>query len=304
MRKINKDLNDLPDIFFDERTLAQWEEIAKNKPDLIDDNIYKGSYRDSEGKSQSHVRDKLNDLYFSKCAYCETLCKAEIEHYRPKKRITGTPHEGYYWLCYEWSNLVPSCRYCNTEGGKGNQFPILGIRVEGPTFNNGKLDKSQCIASLAPLASELPLLLHPEIDEPEDHLEFCWDDQKEGIRIREKGNSQRGLNTIKICNLNRQDLRIERLKTVIDEFKQQIDLTFRMAEAEIIESSQLPRALKILFEGLRQNTQKLKLPHTLLRAYVISSPAAFEEIMGPYLEDANQKVLVLEAFKKFCNGNL
>ena len=137
MRQITKDLNDKPEIFKKQSTIDDWEKIASTgDTTIIKDTIYKDAYKDAEGKTQSKVREKLNELYFHKCAYCETLCKAEIEHYRPKKGVTeDTLHNGYYWLCYEWSNLVPSCRYCNTEGGKGNQFPIKGTRIKLPPFD-------------------------------------------------------------------------------------------------------------------------------------------------------------------------
>jgi hypothetical protein len=31
---------------------------------------------------------------------------------------------GYYWLAYEWSNLLISCQLCNQEFKK-NRFPLL-----------------------------------------------------------------------------------------------------------------------------------------------------------------------------------
>ena len=166
MRLITKDLNNKPEIFKKQTTIYNWEIIASTgDTTLIKDTIYKGSYKDADGKTQSKVREKLNELYFLKCAYCETLCKAEIEHYRPKRGVTeDTSHNGYYWLCYEWSNLVPSCRYCNTEGGKGNQFPIKGTRVKMPLFDaHLKLDKEHIKANANILLSEQPYLLHPEM---------------------------------------------------------------------------------------------------------------------------------------------
>jgi hypothetical protein len=62
----------------------------------------------------SSVVSKLNNIYNHKCAYCEAYePEPEVEHYRPKKGVTGEVHEGYYWLCYEWSNLMPACHDCN-----------------------------------------------------------------------------------------------------------------------------------------------------------------------------------------------
>ena len=59
----------------------------------------------------------LFELYRYKCAYCEgnfqhSEAALEIDHYRPKSKVTGTDHVGYYWLAYEWSNLLPACKTC------------------------------------------------------------------------------------------------------------------------------------------------------------------------------------------------
>ena len=149
------------------------EKIARGDKSLIDDKVYKGEC-DENGEKKYKVRETLKDIYFNKCAYCEIKeLKPEIEHYRPKKRVTGLKnHQGYYWLCYEWTNLLPSCRYCNTEGGKGNRFPIRGKRVNKPDFKKKKLDKNKCKAHKPPLKNEKPYLLHPEIDTPERFFSF------------------------------------------------------------------------------------------------------------------------------------
>jgi len=63
------------------------------------------------------VRHDLEELYFGKCAYCETKVTGavlRVDHYRPKNRIKEEQtHTGYYWLGYEWSNLFPACEKCN-----------------------------------------------------------------------------------------------------------------------------------------------------------------------------------------------
>src|SRR5690606_11272092 len=112
---------------------------TKNKG-LITDSIYRDCYDDRDER-RSRVEDQLAKTYLNKCAYCERLEKADIEHYRPKKSVLGEAHDGYYWLCYEWTNLLPSCVKCNRDGAKLTHFPILGNRVHLPTFSaNGKID--------------------------------------------------------------------------------------------------------------------------------------------------------------------
>lgn len=305
MRRVTKDLMDLPDVFKQGKALTQLEIISKGKPELIDDSIYKGTYKDREGKSQSSVRDKLNIYYHSKCAYCELLCKAEIEHYRPKKGVNeDKSHNGYYWLCYEWTNLIPSCRYCNTEGGKGNQFPIKNSRVKDPVFISDTFDRSCCNAYKNPLLNEDPLLLHPELDIPQTHFEFCWDENKKGIKITEKDNSEKGKSSIKICNLNREYLRIDRLQSVLYPVINQFNFLFNLVEEKIIEEYKLGTCLKIFFDQLNNLAQDETQTHTLLRWYIIKNDTNFETIIGPYISNENQKLIIIESFRAYQNGLL
>ena len=51
------------------------------------------------------VKDKLEEIFNHKCAFCEThdkRAKRDIEHFRPKSI--------YYWLGYEWTNFLLSCQ--------------------------------------------------------------------------------------------------------------------------------------------------------------------------------------------------
>jgi len=117
--------------------------------------------------SASDVPTKLKNLYHNKCAYCENKDEndIEVEHYRPKNEVKDENHSGYYWLCYEWTNLLPSCHVCNKPSYKGTKFPIAGIRVLHPIyclnqaidFESSKLDSEY-------LSKEKPFLLNPEMD--------------------------------------------------------------------------------------------------------------------------------------------
>ena len=300
MRLITKDLDNKPEIFKKQKTINDWELIASTGDTTkIKDTIYKGSYKDVGGKTQSKVREKLNEFYFSKCAYCETLCKAEIEHYRPKKGVTeDTLHNGYYWLCYEWSNLVPSCRYCNTEGGKGNQFPIKGTRVKLPPFDvQFKLDKEQIKANT--LLSEQPYLLHPEIDNPVNYLDFKIDSQGQGVEIQGiDGINERGEQTIKICNLNREYLKFARKQNVIDEFIFLLNSYFELWVNNLISIENLPKALILAFEEMTEKSKNIKLEHHLLRNCIVKDEISFKTLIVSQLQE-NQQVIVQEAFKEY-----
>jgi len=158
--------------------------------------------------SDLYKRRRIKDEYFfaagppfyGKCAYCEAPIRdyqhGDVEHFRPKAGVSdengqpvylldeegqvqvdadGEPveHPGYYWLAYEWTNLLPSCVKCNQTDvrrgsriGKHTRFPVEGRHAQRPEE----------------LAQEKPLLISPlsdqEADDPKHHLEV---DTKNGL---------------------------------------------------------------------------------------------------------------------------
>lgn len=267
---------------------------SKNK-DLISDSIYRDSYQDKD-ESRSKVEDHLARTYLNKCAYCERLEKADIEHYRPKKSVQGEAHDGYYWLCYEWTNLLPSCVKCNRDGGKLTHFPVLGTRVHLPNIlNNGEIDLNSNKASRKPLIDEKPYLLHPEIDKPEFFFEFELDSSGEGIRLRGIDADGRGDKTIEICKLNRQELRLHRQREVIDPFVESIEASFvRLINGEIDDNG-FANEITIQLNTLKSNASIEKKSHTLLRKYIISDENKFKSIILPFLNNPIRPI-VLAAF--------
>ena len=145
-----------------------------------------------EFKAYGHpsLRFALNNIFFFKCAYCESYFGATqpvaIEHYRPKGEVVEEKKKlrGYYWLAATWENLYPSCTDCNSRRthrfpdgtevvrGKGNEFPLT---------NKKKRAKSP----RAVLAKEGALLLDPSSSVPADdpimHLEFLVQDESVGL---------------------------------------------------------------------------------------------------------------------------
>ncbi|MFO0940017.1 MAG: hypothetical protein U0930_04555 [Pirellulales bacterium] len=145
----------------------------------------------------------LDNVFCGKCAYCESETEvagyAAADHYRPKGRVDGdAEHGGYFWVAYDWRNLVPCCNRCNT-GAKRASFPIAGKRVCNREVANCT-DELNCI--------ELPFLLSP-YDEgdanPRKHLAFT----EFGQAIPKNG-SERGQRTIDICDLQRDALKQRR----------------------------------------------------------------------------------------------
>ncbi|MBI1307076.1 MAG: hypothetical protein GC181_10780 [Bacteroidetes bacterium] len=294
---IKADNERTPRLASDETYRALLTIIQTVNKNLITDAIYREGYDTPDGK-RSRVEDQLAISYKNKCAYCERLCKADIEHYRPKKGVAeDKDHEGYYWLCYEWTNLIPSCITCNREGAKHNQFPILGVRVNAPTMlPDGNLDVTQCRANNAPLLNEIPFLLHPEVDRPEDYFDFKIDPRGEGIRILGNDVNGRGNQTIQICLLNRKEIKLDRVERVIDDFKVAIQSLFIQLESGALSEDQLVEKTIHHLQLLKEYSLSEDKTHTYLRKYIVRSSANFEKIVLPFL-DMKVRKIILEAFK-------
>jgi uncharacterized protein (TIGR02646 family) len=154
------------------------------------------------------VRDALAKAFHNKCAYCEspveTTTGYEIDSFRPRNRSVNLNGElapdHYWWLTYEWPNMLLSCSACNKL--KGSRFPIEGARAAIGTTDQDKLRE------------ELPLLLDPCFDYPEVELLF---DQSGKVA----SDTKRGRVTIDVLSLNRTslvELRAEELKLLSREW--------------------------------------------------------------------------------------
>jgi hypothetical protein len=158
----------------------------------------------------------LIHVFANKCAYCEGKYEAHApqhaEHWRPKEAVTepdtsgrevrvtrdGLTHPGYWWLAYDWQNLVPACFYCNTGEGKGTKFPIDGTYVFSP-------EEGRDVPTLD--AIEKPWLLHPWFGRnPEKHIGFYED----GTAYAKRRGDEHAYWTITVMDLNREDLVIAR----------------------------------------------------------------------------------------------
>ncbi|MCT4600045.1 MAG: hypothetical protein N4A32_04025 [Marinifilaceae bacterium] len=276
--------------------------VRKNKSE-IKETIYRDVYKTVDG-NRSRVEDKLSLTYYNKCAYCERICKADIEHYRPKLKVSeDSSHDGYYWLCYEWTNLIPSCITCNRDGGKHNHFPILGTRVfNPPELVNRELDLEKFKANKSPLIDEKPYLLHPEIDNPDLFFEFVLDDNHKGIRIKGIDNEGRGNKTIEICKLNRQEVVLDRKKLIVDDFSDVVRSVFYELSNQSINEEEFSKFLSIIIKGFFAKAKDEKLSHTLLRKFIIKSSENFKSIIIPFLPDKVQDI-VLECFNCILSDN-
>jgi len=94
----------------------------------------------------SNLRNTLWHVGHMKCWYSEAIlqeCEGHVEHYRPKKKVSGAGHEGYWWRAFDWTNLRLAHSTVNRRktdylsgkcAGKGTYFPLLdeGKRATKP----------------------------------------------------------------------------------------------------------------------------------------------------------------------------
>lgn len=121
-----------------------------------------------DGRIYRHtsVHQELYRMQHGKCCYCErSLDRGTIDHYRPKGAVYQNPGDrvstrGYYWLAYTWENLLLACSECNTRF-KRELFPLADPAVR--VWHHSGAEK---------LPEELPLLLDPTLDDPEEHISF------------------------------------------------------------------------------------------------------------------------------------
>jgi uncharacterized protein (TIGR02646 family) len=124
------------------------------------------------------LSDELRKLTFGKCAFCEGLLEVtsflEIEHYVAK---TVSPEQ-----TFEWSNLFPICRLCNSHKGD---------------FDHGGM------------------LLKPDADDPESMLWLHPGtgelEPKSGL---EDATRRRVERTLELCDLQRGSLCTKRIETM------------------------------------------------------------------------------------------
>ena len=95
---------------------------SKGVVQFTEDEKYNAAYGYSE------YRDALINDIGHKCVFCERpIDKGEIEHFRPKAEYRdnnkNSTRPGYYWLAYNWKNMLISCHECNIK--KGVNFPLI-----------------------------------------------------------------------------------------------------------------------------------------------------------------------------------
>lgn len=238
----------------------------------------------------------LKRFYNKKCGYCETSFKIEsslsMDHYRPKGKLIGEDHPGYYWLEYEYTNLLPACFGCNHV--KSSHFPIdksKGKRVTQPPMRNNCLDMEACRVNSEIHIAEKPLLLHPEVDKPEEHLIFLPTGEVNGITTK-------GETSVRIYKLNRDEL-ITARKVAIDEL-------FRTVIVPLGQFWKKEITKEILFHDLNKELIKIKVAGNPQNEYSRLGWFLFEEFEIFFIQKLRkdgktESAQILEkAFSLFC----
>lgn len=232
MRKIEKDLTDIPKSLVVVETnkthIRRKELIAKGA--YVDESRYNSRYKTSD------IKDKLNNLYHHKCAYCEDHAEqTHVDHYRPKK--------DYYWLAYSWDNLICSCPTCNQF--KTNDFLIKG-RKPAPPKATDDLNNINILSSQEYDHEEKPMLLNPERDNLNGVFLFDMEGHIKG------NNNDRADYTIETCHLDREDLVDARRKLIVDFTK--------AVEAELINASTIAEqshAIEVLTRDFQRKAKDM-----------------------------------------------
>ena len=180
---------------------------ARRNTDCVDYDADSDKYRSGQKKFQfdsriygdTTVKDLLKKNQHDKCCYCESrfasVAYGDVEHFRPKaysinKKSAKRVYPGYYWLCYEWTNLLFSCEICNRTYKK-NYFPLISAAQRARNHNDN-------------LGAERSFLVNPGHEDPREHIRFNGD--------APTGITNRGTVTIGFLGLDRSALTEDRLK--------------------------------------------------------------------------------------------
>lgn len=143
------------------------------------------------------VKEALKTAQHGKCAFCESpithVQYGDVEHFRPKKGFVhrkALVRPGYYWLAYDWDNLLLACQICN-QRHKRNAFPLQSGSRRARSHRQS-------------ITKEIPVFVQPAKEDPSVAIGF-----REHVPIARK-RSSRGRRTIEGLGLKRRELMEER----------------------------------------------------------------------------------------------
>ncbi len=149
----------------------------------------RSAFIDAHEPECSAVRNGLWAVGCMKCWYSEAQLQegeGQVEHFRPKKKVSGAAHSGYWWRAFDWRNLRLAHSTVNLRRtdyltkrkvGKGSYFPIRNPENRA--------------TNVAGEVNEEPLLLDPII--PTDTRLLYFDEASGAPRPRYKKNENEWL---------------------------------------------------------------------------------------------------------------
>ncbi len=194
---------------------------------------------------RSSVKEALIDAQYGKCAFCESkvthVAPGDVEHFRPKKgyrQRKGDPlgRPGYYWLAYEWSNLLFACEICNRRH-KRNLFPLQNPSQRARSHHDN-------------YRREKPLFIHPAEEDPAQFIEFH---KHEVVALH-----PRGAVTIVALGLDRPELDVRREK--------RYEILESLYDLAILNIPQSEKARRLLEESAQNRSEYAAMARAALKA--------------------------------------
>jgi uncharacterized protein (TIGR02646 family) len=202
------------------------------------------------------VKKALAKCHHGKCCYCETwipepYAHSHVEHWRPKSssrqgRDDKSIWPGYYWLAYDWNNLLWSCAFCNS-ANKGDLFPLV---TPAARARNHRMS----------VDDETPAILKPDgLEDLREHIKYELD---EVIGLTDLGKK-----TIEVLRLNSkfQGARLRHFATIRQARERYIHLV----------NSVDPKACEYAFQSrsLIEDAAKPEQPYSaMVSAYLETNP--------------------------------
>ncbi len=163
----------------------------------------KKKFKKREYYSKKQVKNLLVQMHNRKCCYCEKRLWSSylhVEHFRPRSGVRQALDQksdelpGYYWLAYQWENLLLACLDCNSKF-KSTFFPLANPNERARSHHDD-------------IGKERPLFVDPVGEDPRIHIRFDCD-APEGL-------TPQGRMTIDGIGLRRESLRQDRLAKIAE----------------------------------------------------------------------------------------
>lgn len=201
----------------EKRTRALCESYDNGQTQFSSDEFNRNIY------SHKSVRQLLHSIQHGKCCYCEGYIDvkySQVEHFRPKTH--------YYWLAYDWSNLLFACGDCNL--AKGDSFPLKNPRSKARSHRDQ-------------ITREHPLLINPAEVNPARYIGFR---NERAYAIKD---NPIGETTIEVLELNRREALWKKRRNQLKHLEDLLDMI------DLTNGPEKRRAQQVFNELLKEYTQ-------------------------------------------------